>query len=211
MKTSEIIGLRLKRMREQTGMSQAQLAKTLEWSQSRIGNYESGTRSISVDDAEVIAKALGSSASTLLFGDEVEYVGKVRAGLVRVTGEAVLGVDGDIEMIESPTGWLKIYSDDPDAYGLRVKGDSMYPRIMHGEFVLIEPNAKLHAGEDVMVRTKDGHNMIKRLGYFRDDEYQFLSVNQDHKPITLRSIDIEHVHSVMGILKASRYIDDSEM
>lgn len=44
-----------------------------------------------------------------------------------------------IDMVEYRGGWLKIYSDDPNAYGLRVRGDSMWPRIQSGEFVLIEP------------------------------------------------------------------------
>ncbi len=38
-----------------------------------------------------------------------------------MVGEAILGVDGAIEMTEERDGWLKIYSDDPEAFGLRVK------------------------------------------------------------------------------------------
>lgn len=90
-----------------------------------------------------LAAALECSPSHLLYGDAIDenitYVGKVRPGLVPVVGDAVLGVDGMIDMVEYRGGWLKIYSDDPNAYGLRVRGDSMWPRIQSGEFVLIEP------------------------------------------------------------------------
>ena len=82
------------------------------------------------------------------------------------------------EMTEERDGWLKIYSDDPDAFGLRVKGDSMWSRIKSGEYVLIEPNTKVFPGMRVFVRTVEGHNMIKILGYDRDGEYQFTSINQ---------------------------------
>lgn len=70
MNTNEEIAKRLKNLRERKGLSQKALAELCGWkSQSRIGNYELGTRSISADDAVVIAKALGISAAELLFGD----------------------------------------------------------------------------------------------------------------------------------------------
>ena len=70
MKRNEDIPARIKRIREEKGLSQKALAELCGWaSQSRIGNYEAGTRSVSVDDAEVIAKALGIATPELLFGD----------------------------------------------------------------------------------------------------------------------------------------------
>jgi len=140
--------------------------------------------------------------------DDVEYVGKVRPGLVPVVGDAVLGVDGMIDMVEYRGGWLKIYSDDPNAYGLRVRGDSMWPRIQSGEFVLIEPASTIHPGDEVFVRTSEGHNMIKVLNYTREGEYQFTSINQDHRPITISRGEVQKIEYVAGILKASRHVDN---
>ncbi|NHB89571.1 MULTISPECIES: helix-turn-helix domain-containing protein [Photorhabdus] len=73
MKTYESVGARLKRLRNQRKMSQAALAEQCGWaSQSRIGNYESGTRNVSADDAVILSKALGVSPSELMFGDNTE-------------------------------------------------------------------------------------------------------------------------------------------
>ncbi|EDH7841918.1 phage repressor protein C [Salmonella enterica subsp. enterica serovar Kentucky] len=148
--------------------------------------------------------------STTTNPQSLTFVGQLRKGLVRVVGEAILGVDGAIEMTEERDGWLKIYSDDPEAFGLRVKGDSMWPRIKSGEYVLIEPNTKVCPGDEVFVRTIEGHNMIKVLGYDRDGEYQFTSINQDHRPITLPYYEVSKVEYVAGILKQSRHLDDIE-
>ncbi|BEN67481.1 hypothetical protein SMQE31_05700 [Serratia marcescens] len=116
-----------------------------------------------------------------------------------------------IDMVEYRGGWLKIYSDDPNAYGLRVRGDSMWPRIQSGEFVLIEPGTSVHSGDEVFVRTADGHNMIKVLNYTREGGYQFTSINQDHRPITLPQSAVLKVEYVAGILKASRHVEDEEV
>ncbi len=84
----------------------------------------------------------------------------------------------------------------------------MWPRIQSGEFVLIEPGTTIHPGDEVFVRTSDGHNMIKVLNYTREGEYQFTSINQDHRPITISRSDVLKVQYVAGILKASRHVDN---
>jgi phage repressor protein C with HTH and peptisase S24 domain len=63
---NESIAQRIKRVREATKTSQAKVAAACGWSQSRIGNYEAGTREPSFADIEVIAKALGVDKSELL-------------------------------------------------------------------------------------------------------------------------------------------------
>lgn len=73
MSINEEIANRLKLFRDKQGLSQKALALLCGWkSQSRIGNYELGTRSISADDAIVIAKVLKISPAELLFGYSTE-------------------------------------------------------------------------------------------------------------------------------------------
>lgn len=142
--------------------------------------------------------------------DEIEYIGTVPSGMVQVRGEAFLGADGAVDMIEAHNGWLKIYSDDVDAYGLKVKGDSMWPRINSGEYVVVEPNTTVKAGDEVFVRTIEGHNMIKIFNKTRDGAYQFTSVNNTHKPITLEPSQVDTMHYVAAIVKPTKYIDKSD-
>lgn len=63
------VGLRLKQLRETKQMSQRALAAECGWGPSRISNYESGIRSINLDDAEIIANALHVFPEELLFGE----------------------------------------------------------------------------------------------------------------------------------------------
>jgi SOS-response transcriptional repressor LexA len=65
------VGMRLRHFRDQKSLSQKALAEKCGWGASRIGNYESGTRSISLDDAEVLAKELGIKPYQILF-DELD-------------------------------------------------------------------------------------------------------------------------------------------
>ncbi|MBV7388995.1 helix-turn-helix domain-containing protein [Pasteurellaceae bacterium TAE3-ERU1] len=49
---------KLKHFRKQTGLSQAGFAKELGWWQSRIGNYESGSRTPNITASRVIIEKL---------------------------------------------------------------------------------------------------------------------------------------------------------
>lgn len=134
----------------------------------------------------------------------------VRPG-VPVVGTAQLGDDGYWHELEYPVGqgegFVRYPTADPNTYALRVKGDSMWPRIKPGEFVVIEPNGPLITGEEVMVQTVDGRSMIKLLISQRDGLVELHSINGEHKPITLESAQIAKMHYVGGILKKSRYYE----
>ncbi len=145
-----------------------------------------------------------------LQSDEIEFVGFVPNGMVKVVGEAFLGIDGAVDMIEALEGWVQIYSDDKDAYALKVKGDSMWPRIQSGEYVVVEPNTVVRSGDEVFVRTVEGKNMVKILNKTRDGSYQFTSVNNTHPPITVDSREVEKMHYVAAIVKPTKFIDKCE-
>ncbi|SDF46196.1 XRE family transcriptional regulator [Phytopseudomonas seleniipraecipitans] len=215
----ETLGQRIKHLRKSRGLSQQALAEACGWSsQSRIGNYESDLREPSLADLLLLAPALGVSIAELAGSEALPVatdtldVGHARGGAVPVVGHAQLGTQGYFEEIDFPVGhgdgYLRIHSDDPNAYGLRVSGDSMHPRIKNGEYVLIEPNKPFHAGDEVMVRTLDGQAMIKEFIYLRDGMYRFDSVNQNHPPIHIPQGEVSKVHLVGGILKSSRFAEE---
>lgn len=128
---------------------------------------------------------------------------------VPVVGTAQLGDDGYWHELDYPVGhgegFITYPTRDKNAYALRVKGDSMRPRIKPGEFVVILPNHSIPPGEEVMVKTKDGRCMIKRLGARRGGLVELLSVNEDHRPITLDEGQIEKLHYVAAIVKDDLY------
>ncbi|WP_409289449.1 XRE family transcriptional regulator [Pseudomonas sp. KCJK8927] len=211
---------RIKQYRKAKGLSQQALAIACGWeSQSRIGNYERGIREPNLADIERMAVALGVTLRDLLGdADRAEppihsnrsFVSRAMEGAVPVVGYAQLGLDGFFEALDFPAGhgdgYLNIHSDDPEAYGLKVKGDSMHPRIKNGEYVLVEPSKSYHSGDEVMVRTVTGRTMIKEFIYLRDGMYRFDSVNAEHAPIHIAQQEIEHIHLVGGILKSSRFM-----
>lgn len=128
---------------------------------------------------------------------------------IPVVGTAQLGDNGFWAPLEYPAGhgdgYINYPTRDAQAYAIRVKGDSMRPRIKPGEYVIIEPEAPVEPGHEVLVKTRDGRVMVKVLNFRRNGIIELSSINEDHRPITLEENEIEIIHSVAGIAKSSLY------
>lgn len=136
----------------------------------------------------------------------VEYTIEARAGgaLVPVTGIVEHGPEGYLDetarSLSSDSACVEFSSKDREAYALRIRGNSMRPRIKGGEFVIIEPNIEAQSGDDVIVQRADGRRMVKELLYIRDGEIVLGSINNASRPITLSLEEIEAIHYIAAIL-----------
>lgn len=112
--------------------------------------------------------------------------------------------DGYFDDMGFPAGVGESYipwpTRDPNAYALRVKNDSMTPRIRPGEIIVVEPGASVSPGDDVLVRTRAGRKMVKQLLFRRGEEVTLGSINIAHKQVTLGAEEIESIHLIGGIV-----------
>lgn len=121
-----------------------------------------------------------------------------------IAGTAQLGPDGYWDALETTEGWIEVPTRDPDAYSLRVRGDSMAPAIRSGWVVWCEPNHQLIPGEYVMLRRTDGQSMVKELLFENAEEVSLMAVNDGYGRITIARTDIEQLHYVGGIVPPSK-------
>lgn len=123
---------------------------------------------------------------------------------IAVVGQAQGGPDGYISIHDFPPehsdGWIVLPSQDPDAYALRVRGDSMRPRIKSGEFILVEPSFEALPGDDVVVKFNDGNAVAKELLWIRDDEIALGSINNGVPPMTRPLSSVLTIHRIAAII-----------
>lgn len=122
---------------------------------------------------------------------------------VPVVGHVKGGPDGFLEELGYPTGQgdghVEYPARDKNAYALRVRGDSMRPRIKSGEFLIVEPNHAVSPGDDVVVICRDGRKLVKELLYIKDNEVRLSSINADYEPVILFQEEVEAIHYVAAI------------
>lgn len=216
------VAVRVQEMLTETGMDAAAFAAKVAIPLERVESWLKGS-AISVEDAVAIQNAFGYNSAWVLarvgekkaaiqHNDEYrpKALGKRKA--LAVKGMAQLGDNGFWAALEYPVGHGDGYIDwptaDPNAYAIECSGDSMRPRIKHGEFVIIEPNHPFQPGDEVLVASKDGRVMVKELAYKAAGRYHLLSVNEAHGKVTLEEADIDHIHYVAGIAKPSMWRPD---
>jgi phage repressor protein C with HTH and peptisase S24 domain len=87
----------------------------------------------------------------------VPVVGKGMGGLpdrmFTDEGRAVGGFDEYAEVI----------STDPNAFVVRVDGNSMYPKYANGDYALVEPGTEPELEDEVLIKINTGEVMLKRL------------------------------------------------
>lgn len=149
-------------------------------------------------------RAAGVMESTGLY-TATESINILRASRIPVVATAQ-GEGQYLEITYSPgDGFVSYPSKRANAYAIRMKGDINRPRIKPGEYVIIEPDVPCVPGDEVLVRTKSGHSMVKVLHATRSGFVELLSLNDDQKPLTLDLAEIESMHHVAGIAKEILY------
>lgn len=151
----------------------------------------------------------GRRRLTMVLSDQKH---RLAGGRIPVVGTAQLGDGGYWAELEHPVGagdgYIDLPSRDPNAYAVRVVGDSMEPGIRSGHFVLCAPNAPCKPGDDVLVRTKDGRSMVKRYLYEREGAIVLESVNTEFGRITLAPDQIEVMHYVSGTVSKLHWLPE---
>lgn len=211
-KINEIIGERLKSIRESKGFSQAQLAKLCGYSSaSRIGNYELGERKISADDALRISEILEVSPAELMFGSQSEQVisnyqyplfTKVQAGAFSTEFNSYTQKDA--------VSWIPTAKKASErAFWLEVEGQSMTappggkPSFPEGMLILVDPEEKVEFGDFCVARLLNDEFTFKRL--IREGGIEYL------EPLNPRYdlIPINGNCTIIGKVIKSQWPDDT--
>jgi transcriptional regulator with XRE-family HTH domain len=186
------LGARLRKAREDAGLSQSAIAKELGITRNAVSLWESDDNAPTTDKIGRIAVLTGASVEYLLSGREPKSVPKHEIPHplemprdVPVLGIAACGEDGafvfestTIDFIRRPPRLKGI----PDVYAIYVQGHSMSPWREPGSSVYVHPKQQPQVGDYVVVQTGAGWEGFSRL-------YQALSQAHGHgsPPKTVRS------------------------
>lgn len=190
-------GQRVKKRREELEMSQDDLAKKAGLTQPTISNIESG-RNKGSTFAVQLASALKCSPHWLATGRGAKEVGantepgpviRARVPLISWTTAGKWAEVSDPFPQGEGEEWVPTTASvGPNAFALRVVGDSMEPRIPDGCIVIIDPARPYRHGSIVLAkRTQDQEATLKQLWF--DGAMPKLKPLNDRYPILDMPID----------------------
>lgn len=161
--------IRLKELRENSGLSQYKFADRFGVAQSTVGSWEAGKREPNFETMQRLADFFGVSVDYLLGREEqdgsgppapsnpgskwIPVLGKVAAGMPIVAIEDVLGY----EEIDAKTAASGEY------FALQIKGQSMEPKISDGDVVIVRQQDDCDSGDIAVVLANGDEATVKRI------------------------------------------------
>ena len=111
--------------------------------------------------------------------------------LVPVINKVAAGYPSDFNDLDYPVGIADDYIrcpdlHDPNAFAVRVVGDSMEPKFCEGDIVVFSPVAEVHNGDDCFVRFAQPHETtFKRVFFESDDKVRLQPRNEKYSPLII--------------------------
>lgn len=139
------------------GMKQVDLARTTGLTESQISSWSNGRYRPNAEAMAKIAKALGVSVDYLLGKEDPPAADPPKTHEVPVLGKVAAGVPISAQVDIIGTIWT-----DKECFALKIKGDSMSPRIMDGDIVLVKKQESAEDG-DLVIAEIDGEATCKVL------------------------------------------------
>lgn len=158
----------LRHLRIQRGMKQEDLANKLQKDYSTIGKWENGTRSPIMADVLKIAELFNVSLEQLIGGNiiydnfqpvtntiKIPIYGSIKAGLPLESQNDI------VDYMDVPSEW----SNGKKLFGLKLSGDSMFPKYNDGEIVIFKQEQDLEhqKNKDCAVMINHTESTFKKL------------------------------------------------
>lgn len=181
------MGTIIKKRREQLGISQEQLANILGYkSRSSINKIELNHTDLPQSKIVALAKALSVTPAYLMGWEEPEQLtpksngyptvripvlGDVAAGVPILAQQDIIGYE-DIPADMAKTG---------EYFGLKIKGDSMEPKIHDNDIVIVKSMSDAE-NNDIVIAMINDEATCKRLHKY-SNSIVLTAINSDYKPI----------------------------
>lgn len=89
--------------------------------------------------------------------------------------------------------------NDPTAFALVVKGNSMSPRIEDGDIVVVSPKLEPHSGDICVVRVND-EDVLKKVK-FEGYHLYLIPLNPEFQIVTVHKRDVLFIWKVVRVIK----------
>lgn len=206
------LGLRLRELRLQRGMTMAGLAERIGVTQPAISQWESGRERPGRDTLQRLAAAFGVSAEALMqpaasATSATEPVRGLLAADVPVLGTAVGGNGGDfsfngmvVDYVRRPHGVAQMRN----IYALWVTGDSMAPWNRCGDLIYVTPTRPPVPGDHVVVELagagahEAGTAMVKLLAGQTPTQFKLRQYNPE-RDFSIARARVKAIHKVLSL------------
>ena len=209
---------RLKLLRMKKNLKQSELAHTLGVAQSTLSGWENGKFEIDDNNKMKIADYFGVSVDYLLGRDnnphprDIDLFQTEEIAIFEVVGSVTAGYDGlaieepDGETIPIPISFLHGRKKE-EFFTLRIKGDSMYPRLLEGDIVLVQRTTTVDSGDIAVILYNGSEATVKKVIYnYGENWLEMVPFNPENNKKRIEGQDLEQCRVLGKVVKLIRDI-----
>ena len=188
MKTNREVVELVKKLTEEQNMSMSELSRRVGIAKSAISRYFNGTRELPLNKIGDFTSVLHTTPDYLLGIDyeppkpqglQIPVLGTVAAGI------PISAVEDILDYEEVPQSW----ENQGEFFALKIKGDSMEPRMESGDVVIVKQQSDASSGDTVIVLVNGDDATCKRLQK-TDNGIMLVSTNPKYPPMFYSDEDI---------------------
>ena len=197
------VGKRIRERRDKLNMTQDELAQLTGYkSRSSINKIEKGGNDLPQSKIVEFAKALKTTPAYLMGWEEpsqeIEQMNSVYMRPVFDSVSAGFGAYASNDII----GYTPVIIDNPhdvdDTICIKVRGNSMYPKIEEGDTIVVRKQDAVDDGRIAVVLI--GDDAVVKKVEFGKDSLTLISINPEYPPRTIEGPELESVR-IVGLVR----------
>ena len=192
---------KIKLLREELNISQEELANKLGLSKGIISLYENEKRKPSFDILNKLSK---------IFNCSIDYIignwNEAEPTLINVYSSVHAGILSEMieNIVDTEEISEKMARSDKTYFGLKVKGDSMFPTYQEGDTLIVEKNTSCESGNDCIVAINGNEAFLKRV-YINSTGITLQALNPKYEPLTYTNDEVKKLPvTIIGIVRELR-------
>lgn len=188
---AKLVGLNITNLLILNNKTQKEMCDHFKWPYSTVSSWCNGTRLPRMDKVDKMCEYFGVSRSEILDDRKKSFVrasvsipvySRVAAGL------PLEAVEDIIDREEIPERWGQM----GEYFGIRVKGNSMAPRIEDGDVVIVRKQSDADDGDIVIAIVNGNDAVCKRLRKY-EDSIALVSNNPAYAPMYFTKQDTQDI------------------
>ena len=189
---NKVIAANIVRLLDQKNRTQQELAEYVGVSQAAVSSWCSGSKTPRMNKIDKICEFLDVNRAAILGTGTIKPPASTT---VRIPVFSRVAAGIPIDAIEEVVDWEEIPEDmskTGEYFGLKIKGDSMQPRIVEGDTVIVRQQPDAESGDIVIVRINGDHATCKRLSKYAGG-ISLISFNPAYEPMNYTNEQIQNI------------------
>lgn len=207
--SKKILAFNLQYYMNEMGIDRNELCQILGFKYSTVSEWLQGKKYPRIDKIEALANYFGIKKSDLIedksdnspIKSNIQSLDQSKVYNIPVfeSVSAGFGAYASDYIVDYIPIYIKNPADAKDMLCIKVKGDSMYPKIEDGDIVVVRKQSSVDSGSIAVVLIDNEEGLVKKVVY-NENLIELISINPEYAPKRFEGKDVLRV-SVVGLVK----------